>query len=129
MNILEKFNKKQVENLSQNDKGIDAVNIGDTVIVDYRITEGTTTRIQKFEGVVIAKSRSNSNYSSSFTVRKISYGVGVERKFMIHSPLFEKVTIVSKGVVRRSKLYYLRNLTGKAARVKKQINRKDKEAK
>ncbi len=120
MNILENFNKKQVQNLAGDSKFFD-FKAGDTVNVSYRITEGTTTRIQNFEGVVIAKSKSKDNFDTSFTVRKISHGVGVDRKFLLHSPLVEKIELLSKGVVRRGKLYYLRNLSGKSARIKKKI--------
>ena len=120
MNILENFNKKQVQNLAGDSKFFD-FKAGDTVNVSYRITEGTTTRIQNFEGVVIAKSKSKDNFDASFTVRKISHGVGVDRKFLLHSPLVEKIELLSKGVVRRGKLYYLRNLSGKSARIKKKI--------
>lgn len=120
MNILENFNKKQIQNLAGDAKFFD-FKAGDTVNVSYRITEGTTTRIQNFEGVVIAKSKSKDNFDASFVVRKISHGVGVDRKFLLHSPLVEKIELLSKGVVRRGKLYYLRDLSGKSARIKKKI--------
>lgn len=120
MNILENFNKKQVQNLAGDTKFF-GFRAGDTINVSYRITEGTTTRIQNFEGVVIAKSKSKDNFDASFVVRKISHGVGVDRKFLLHSPLVEKIELLSKGVVRRGKLYYLRNLSGKSARIKKNI--------
>jgi len=89
---------------------------GDTVRVHQRITEGDKTRVQVFEGVVISIHRAG--VRSNFTVRKISYGVGVEKIFPIHSPLIEKVEIKQRGRVRRSKLYYLRQRRGKAARIK-----------
>ena len=89
---------------------------GDTVRVHVRIREGEKLRVQVFEGVIIAMSRGG--VQASFTVRKISYGVGVERVFPLHSPAIEKVEVVSSGKVRRAKLYYLRNLRGKAARLK-----------
>ena len=120
MNILENFNKKQVQSLSGDSKFFD-FKAGDTVNVSYRITEGATTRIQNFEGVVIAKSKGKDNFDASFVVRKISHGVGVDRKFLLHSPLVEKIELISRGVVRRGKLYYLRNLSGKSARIKKKI--------
>ncbi|MEI6125468.1 MAG: 50S ribosomal protein L19 [Pseudomonadota bacterium] len=91
---------------------------GDTVKVHVKIREGEKDRIQVFQGIVIA--RSNGGLRSSFIVRKISYGVGVERIFPLHSPSIDKVEVVQKGKVRRAKLYYLRGLKGKAARVKVQ---------
>ncbi|MDY0408143.1 50S ribosomal protein L19 [Virgibacillus soli] len=89
---------------------------GDTVKVHVKVVEGTRERIQVFEGVVIK--RQNGGISETFTVRKISYGVGVERTFPVHSPRVDKVEVVRRGSVRRAKLYYLRNLRGKAARIK-----------
>ena len=94
---------------------------GDSVKVHVRIVEGARERIQVFEGVVIALSRKSSR--TSFTVRKISYGIGVERVFPMHSPMIEKVEVVNRGIVRRSKLYYLRKLKGKAARIKERVTR------
>ncbi|BAM47652.1 MAG: 50S ribosomal protein L19 [Amphibacillus sp.] len=89
---------------------------GDTVKVHVKVVEGTRERIQIFEGVVIK--RQNGGISETFTVRKISYGVGVERTFPVHSPRIEKVEVTRRGKVRRAKLYYLRNRRGKAARIK-----------
>ena len=89
---------------------------GDTVKVHVRIVEGDRERIQLFEGVVIK--RRGGGISETFTVRKISYGVGVERTFPIHTPKIEKIDVVRRGRVRRAKLYYLRNLRGKAARIR-----------
>ena len=94
-------------------------NIGDTVRVSVRIKEGERERIQVFEGTVIAKK--HGGVSETFTVRRFSYGVGVERVFPIHSPFVEKVEVVRKGKVRRAKLYYLRNRTGKAAKEKQKL--------
>ena len=94
-------------------------NIGDTVRVDVRIKEGERERIQAFEGTVIAKR--HGGVAETFTVRRTSYGVGVERVFPVNSPFVEKVTVVRKGKVRRAKLFYLRGLTGKAAKVKSDI--------
>jgi large subunit ribosomal protein L19 len=92
---------------------------GDTVVVDVKVKEGARERIQKFEGVVIAiKSR---GINSAFTVRKISNGVGVERVFQTHSPVIAEITVKRRGDVRRAKLYYLRGLTGKAARIKEKL--------
>jgi large subunit ribosomal protein L19 len=90
--------------------------VGDTVRVHYKIVEGDKDRIQVFQGVVIKKHRAG--LRSSFTVRKVSFNVGVERMFMLHSPRLDKVEISSRGVVRRSRLFYLRDLSGKAARVR-----------
>ena len=89
---------------------------GDTVKVYVKIKEGEKERIQAFQGVVISKRKGKSN--ATFTVRKVSYGIGVERIFPLHSPLIDKVEVVSKGRVRRAKIYYLRKLRGKAARIK-----------
>lgn len=89
---------------------------GDTVRAHVKVVEGSRERIQVFEGVVIA--RQGSGVRENFTVRRISYGVGVERMFPVHSPRLEKIEVIRRGVVRRAKLYYLRNLTGKAARIR-----------
>ena len=89
---------------------------GDTVRVHVKVVEGTRERIQAFEGVVIA--RSGTGVRETFTVRRISYGVGVERTFPVHSPRLDKIQLMRHGIVRRAKLYYLRNLTGKAARIR-----------
>lgn len=94
--------------------------VGDTVKVHVKIKEGDRERIQTFEGTVIA--RKHSGVSETFTVRRVSYGVGVERVFPLHSPNIDKLEVVRKGKVRRGKLYYLRNRVGKAAKVKEQIN-------
>ena len=89
---------------------------GDSVRVHVKVVEGTRERIQMFEGVVIG--RQSTGVRETFTVRRISYGVGVERMFPVHSPRLEKIDVIRRGVVRRAKLYYLRSLTGKAARIK-----------
>ncbi|MEM5947865.1 50S ribosomal protein L19 [Spirochaetia bacterium 38H-sp] len=100
-------------------------NVGDTVRVHFRIIEGETERIQIFEGIVIAKR--NGGVRKTFTVRKISYGVGVERIFPINSPRIQKIEVVRRGLVRRAKLYYLRNRIGKkATKVKEKLERKSK---
>ena len=96
-----------------------AFEVGDTVKVGYKIIEGGKERVQNFEGVVIAKR--NGGISETFTVRHISYGIGVEKTYPIHSPKIASITVVRKGKVRRAKLYYLRGLTGKAAKVKERI--------
>ena len=90
--------------------------VGDTVRVHYRIVEGEKERVQVFQGVVLKRHRAG--VRSSFTVRKVSFNVGVERVFLLHSPRIDKIEIVSRGVVRRSRLFYLRELAGKAARVR-----------
>ena len=110
MNIIEALEKEQLRS------DIPEFRAGDTVKVYVKVVEGTRERVQLFEGVVI--SRSGSGVREMFTVRRISYGVGVERTFPVHSPRLEKIVVARKGVVRRAKLYYLRNLTGKAARIR-----------
>ena len=110
MNIIEALDKEQLRS------DIPEFRAGDTVKVYVKGVEGTRERVQLFEGVVI--SRSGSGVREMFTVRRISYGVGVERTFPVHSPRLEKIVVARKGVVRRAKLYYLRNLTGKAARIR-----------
>jgi large subunit ribosomal protein L19 len=98
--------------------------VGDTVKVHFNIVEGNTERIQVFEGVCIAKK--NSGISKTFTVRKMSYGVGVERIFPVHSPKIQKIEVTRKGKVRRAKLYYLRKRVGKAAKVAELVRKKEK---
>ena len=110
MNVLEMLEKEQMRG------DIPDFKSGDTVRVYVRIVEGQKQRIQAFEGVVIRKK--GGDCRASFTVRKVSYGIGVERTFPIHSPVIDKVEVVSRGKVRRSRLYYLRGLRGKKARIK-----------
>lgn len=110
MNIIETLEKEQLRS------DIPDFAPGDTVRVHAKIVEGSRERIQMFEGVVI--SRQSTGVRETFTVRRISYGIGVERMFPVHSPRIEKIDVLRKGIVRRAKLYYLRNLTGKAARIK-----------
>ncbi len=98
---------------------VPTLNVGDTVRVHNKITEGNRERIQLFEGTIIAKH--GGGISATFTVRRISYGVGVEKTFPVHSPKVEKVEIVRNGKVRRAKLYYLRDRMGKSAKVKERI--------
>ena len=100
-------------------KELPCFNPGDTVVIQTKVKEGERERLQAFEGVIIAKR--NRGYNSSFTVRKISHGEGVERVFQTYSPLVEKIEIKRRGDVRRAKLYYMRNLRGKAARIKEKI--------
>ena len=113
-NLLETFEKQQVEKLTSK-KRVPAFRPGDTLKVTVRITEGSKSRLQAFEGICIA--RKNNSVNSNFTVRKISHGEGVERVFPLFSPLVEKIEVVRKGDVRRAKLYYLRELSGKKARI------------
>ncbi len=93
--------------------------VGDTVRVMFKVIEGNKERIQAYEGIVIA--RKHGGLRETFTVRRISSGIGVERSFPLHSPKIDKIVLVRKGVVKRAKLYYLRNLTGKAAKIREQI--------
>ena len=113
-NLLETFEKQQIEKLTSK-KRVPAFRPGDTLKVTVRITEGSKSRLQAFEGVCIA--RKNNSVNSNFTVRKISHGEGVERVFPLFSPLVEKIEVARKGDVRRAKLYYLRELSGKKARI------------
>ena len=113
-NLLETFEKQQIEKLASK-KRVPAFRPGDTLKVTVRITEGSKSRLQAFEGICIA--RKNNSVNSNFTVRKISHGEGVERVFPLFSPLVEKIEVVRKGDVRRAKLYYLRELSGKKARI------------
>jgi large subunit ribosomal protein L19 len=108
---------EEIEN-SQLRSGHPDFRVGDTVRVHYKIVEGDKDRIQVFQGVVLKRHRAGAR--STFTVRKVSFNVGVERVFLSHSPRVEKIEVVSKGVVRRARLFYLRDLQGKAARVKDQ---------
>lgn len=110
MNIIETIEREQMR------FDIPAFRPGDTVKVHARIKEGEKERIQVFQGVVIRKR--GSRMGATFTVRKVSYGIGVERIFPLHAPFIDKVEILTRGRVRRSRLYYLRNLKGKAARIK-----------
>jgi large subunit ribosomal protein L19 len=110
MNVIESIEKEQLRG------DIPDFQSGDTVRVNVRIIEGQKQRLQAFEGVVIRKRRGDSR--SSFTVRKISYGIGVERTFPLHSPVIDSVDVVTRGRVRRSRLYYLRGLRGKKARIR-----------
>ena len=110
MNVMEALEKEQMRG------DIPGFRPGDTVKVYVKIKEGEKERIQVFQGVVIRKRRGNTG--ATFTVRKVSYGIGVERIFPLHSPIIDKIEIITRGRVRRARLYYLRNLRGKAARIK-----------
>ena len=114
MNLIQTLNKEQADRLSAG-KTIPDFEPGDTVIVNVKVVEGDRTRIQAYEGVCIG--RSGHGINESFTVRKISYGEGVERVFPLYSPLVDSIKVVRRGKVRRAKLYYLRGLRGKKARI------------
>jgi large subunit ribosomal protein L19 len=115
MNVIEKLEKNEAERLLSSGKVIPEFAAGDTLIIQVRITEGERSRLQAFEGVCIA--RSGAGIHESFTVRKISYGEGVERVFPVYSPLVEEIEVKRRGRVRRAKLYYLRERRGKSARI------------
>jgi large subunit ribosomal protein L19 len=115
MNIIEQIEQEQVAKLSEDGKKVPVFSPGDTLRVHVKVVEGTRERIQAFEGVCIA--RRNRGLNSSFTVRKISYGEGVERIFPLYSPRIDSITVVRRGDVRRAKLYYLRSRRGKSARI------------
>ena len=114
MNTLQQFEAKQLEQLSA-DKNIPNFSAGDTVRVNVKVKEGTRERIQAYEGVCIG--RSGGGMNESFTVRKISYGEGVERVFPLYSPRLDSIELVRRGSVRRAKLYYMRDRRGKSARI------------
>ncbi len=113
MNQIEAFVSEQLK------ENVPEFNVGDTVRVHNRIKEGNKTRIQMYEGTVIA--RHGGGISATFTVRRVSYGCGIEKTFPLHSPNVEKVDVIRRGSVRRAKLYYLRDRVGKAAKVKEKI--------
>ncbi len=113
MNIISTIEKEGLKEQAGN------FNIGDTVRVYVKVVEGDKERLQAYEGVVIA--RKNGSIRETFTVRRISFGVGVERTFPVHSPRIDRVEVVRKGKVRRAKLYYVRNLSGKRAKIKEDI--------
>lgn len=114
MNIVEQIGQEQVEKLTA-ERPVPDFSPGDTVRVNVKVVEGTRERIQAYEGVCIA--RKNDGINSSFTVRKISYGEGVERVFPLYSPRVDSIDVVRRGAVRRAKLYYLRDRRGKSARI------------
>ena len=122
MNIIEELELEQIKSLG---KSIPDFSSGDTVKVGYKVTEGSRSRVQNYEGVVIGR-QGGSGISASFTVRKISFGEGVERVFPLHSPNIDNITVVRRGKVRRSKLYYLRSRRGKSARIAEKVNYKQK---
>jgi large subunit ribosomal protein L19 len=114
MNLIETLEREAIDALTA-DKNIPEFRPGDTLRVGVKVIEGDRSRVQAFEGVCIA--RANKGVGSSFTVRKISFGEGVERVFPLYSPIIDKIEVVRRGDVRRAKLYYLRGRTGKAARI------------
>src|SRR5918997_1999227 len=118
MNIILQLEQEQIAKLG---KTIPDFQPGDTLIVNVKVKEGERSRVQAYEGVCIA--RSGSGFQESFTVRKISYGEGVERVFPVYSPMIESVKVVRRGAVRRAKLYYLRDRRGKAARIAERSER------
>lgn len=113
MNVIEQIEKEQMR------LDLPAFRAGDTVKVHVKIVEGNRERIQVFEGAVMGINRKGAG--TSFTVRKVSYGIGVERVFPMHSPMIDRIEVVNRGRVRRSKIYYLRKLRGKAARIKERM--------
>ena len=113
MNLLDKISRENVK------EDVADFNVGDTVKVSVKITEGSNTRIQAFSGVVIA--RKGSGIAETFTVRRVTFGQGVERVFPVNSPMVDKIEVERSGVVRRSKLYYLRDKVGKSARIKEKL--------
>lgn len=121
MNIIEQIEQEQIAKLTA-EQAIPEFGAGDTVRVHVKVVEGTRERVQVFEGVCIA--RKNSELNSSFTVRKISYGEGVERVFPLYSPRIERIEVVRRGAVKRAKLYYLRGLRGKRARIAEKVERR-----
>ena len=124
MNIIEQFEAEQIEKMTLG-RPVPDFGPGDTLRVNVKVVEGTRERVQAFEGVCIA--RRNSGVNSAFTVRKISYGEGVERIFPLYSPRIESIDVVRRGDVRRAKLYYLRGRRGKSARIAEKAIRRDTE--
>jgi len=118
MNMIETIEAEQIAELG---KDIPDFAAGDTIRVGYKVTEGTRTRVQNYEGVCIAR-KGGSSIAGAFTVRKISFGEGVERVFPLHSPNIDSITVVRRGRVRRAKLYYLRSRRGKSARIAEKTN-------
>ena len=121
MNLIQQLEQEQIARLG---KTIPDFQPGDTLQVNVKVVEGERTRVQAYEGVCIA--RSGSGFQESFTVRKISYGEGVERVFPLYSPLVDSIKVVRRGAVRRAKLYYLRDRRGKSARIAERAERQEK---
>lgn len=122
MNIIQTLEAEQM----QAAKALPSFGPGDTVVVQVKVKEGDRVRVQSYEGIVIAKR--NRGLNSAFTVRKISHGVGVERVFQTYSPIIDSVEVKRRGDVRRAKLYYMRDLSGRAARIKEKLNISNKPA-
>ena len=125
MNLLQQLEKEQMTKLAAG-KDIPDFGPGDTVIVNVKVVEGERSRVQAYEGVCIG--RSGAGLNENFTVRKISYGEGVERVFPLYSPMIDSITLVRRGKVRRAKLYYLRGRRGKSARIVERTDRKGEAA-
>jgi large subunit ribosomal protein L19 len=121
MNIIETLEQEEISKLTA-EREVPEFSAGDTLRVHVKVVEGTRERVQVFEGVCIA--RKNSGLNSAFTVRKISYGEGVERVFPLYSPRIEQIEVMRRGAVRRAKLYYLRELRGKKARIAEKVERR-----
>jgi len=121
VNIIEEINAEQAAKLLEG-KTLPDFRPGDTIVVNVKVKEGDRTRVQAYEGVVI--SRQGGGLNESFTVRKISYGEGVERVFPLHAPLIDSIKVVRRGKVRRAKLYYLRDRRGKSARIAERVETK-----
>src|SRR6187200_1049691 len=126
MNIIQQLEAEQAAKIAAK-RTLPEFSPGDTVRVNVRVTEGTRTRVQAYEGVCIA--RSGGGINESFTVRKISYGEGVERVFPVYSPNIDSIKVVRRGLVRRAKLYYLRDRRGKSARIAERVDRQEKGSK
>ena len=120
MNLIDQINREQTKKLG---KDIPDFAPGDTLRIGYKVSEGTRSRVQNYEGVVISR-KGGIGISASFTVRKVSFGEGVERIFPLHSPNIDKITVVRRGKVRRAKLYYLRERSGRSARITEKNNYK-----
>ena len=120
MNLIDQINREETKKLG---KDIPDFAPGDTLRIGYKVSEGTRSRVQNYEGVVISR-KGGIGISASFTVRKVSFGEGVERIFPLHSPNIDKITVVRRGKVRRAKLYYLRERSGRSARITEKTNYK-----
>ena len=120
MNLIDQINREQTKKLG---KDIPDFAPGDTLRIGYKVSEGTRSRVQNYEGVVISR-KGGIGIAASFTVRKVSFGEGVERIFPLHSPNIDKITVVRRGKVRRAKLYYLRERSGRSARITEKTNYK-----
>ena len=118
MDIIDQINDEQVKKL---DKEIPDFAPGDTLRIGYKVSEGSRSRVQNYEGVVISR-KGGQGIAASFTVRKVSFGEGVERIFPLHSPNIDKITVIRRGKVRRAKLYYLRERSGRSARIAEKTN-------